>query len=300
MKRFSRVLCVTDLDGSAGSVLDIAARVATYARSRELKFLHVVAPMELPKEMVQRYPWLAEPISQVARDRLETGIAEVRKNHPDVPIDSEIREGAEILETLRVAVAMEADLIVVPRKHDEDQRGIRLSRKAPCSVMTIPNSFSGELAPVLVPVDLSEHSRRAVDVAGAFAEAQDLPELHTLYAYTLPPGSHKAAIPEEQLRQDIEAHCQQELDDFVTESLIHDRKTVNKVTPVVPVGAAIRMRAKEIGAGLIVAGSRGRDVFAALLLGSTAEDLLKTSPVPVVTVKEKGSGQNLLQALLQT
>jgi len=53
-------------------------------------------------------------------------------------------------------------------------------------------------------------------------------------------------------------------------------------------------------ADLIVVGTRGRTAAAAVLLGSVTERLLSSTNVPLLAVKKKGTGLNLLEAILLT
>ena len=48
---------------------------------------------------------------------------------------------------------------------------------------------------------------------------------------------------------------------------------------------------------LVTIGCRGHDAIYATLLGSTAEEILRTCPVPVVAVKKKASTKSFLAAL---
>jgi nucleotide-binding universal stress UspA family protein len=57
------------------------------------------------------------------------------------------------------------------------------------------------------------------------------------------------------------------------------------VTPTAPV-EAIERTAEEIGADLVVMGSRGLTGLKHVLLGSVAERTLRTAPCPVLTVKD--------------
>jgi nucleotide-binding universal stress UspA family protein len=50
---------------------------------------------------------------------------------------------------------------------------------------------------------------------------------------------------------------------------------------------AIIDAAKKAKASLVVLGTHGRNAFEKLLIGSTAERVVRLSPVPVLTVREK-------------
>jgi nucleotide-binding universal stress UspA family protein len=50
---------------------------------------------------------------------------------------------------------------------------------------------------------------------------------------------------------------------------------------------------------LLIMGARGRKAGAGVLLGSVTEHLIKTTTVPLMAVKEKGTGMGFLDALLK-
>ena len=56
---------------------------------------------------------------------------------------------------------------------------------------------------------------------------------------------------------------------------------------------------EEREVNLLIMGSRGRKAGAGVLLGSIAEHLIKTTTVPLLAVKKKGTGLGLLDALLK-
>jgi len=54
------------------------------------------------------------------------------------------------------------------------------------------------------------------------------------------------------------------------------------------------------GIDLVVIGARGGTNDAAVLLGSVAERVIRSSKIPLMVVKKKGSGSGLLDALLKS
>jgi len=61
--------------------------------------------------------------------------------------------------------------------------------------------------------------------------------------------------------------------------------------------SSIRNFSESLGDVLIVVGARGRSGnIAAILLGSITEGLIRTTHKPLLAVKEKGQGLNILEA----
>ena len=62
---------------------------------------------------------------------------------------------------------------------------------------------------------------------------------------------------------------------------------------------AIEEVVKNHNIDLLVIGARGRRAGAGVLLGSVTEHLIKTTTIPILAVKKKGSGLNILEAILK-
>ncbi len=140
---------------------------------------------------------------------------------------------------------------------------------------------------VLIPVDFSETSRRAL--AWAFDYAMRAPcELHVLHVVE----SHFDDI----LRQDL-TPIDTELRQAVTQTqaelhrMLPDEADRRQVTPIHhhsstgKPSAEILLIAEKIGADMIVMGTHGRSGVAGLLIGSVAEKIVKHADCPVVCVK---------------
>jgi nucleotide-binding universal stress UspA family protein len=145
-----------------------------------------------------------------------------------------------------------------------------------------------EIRRILCPVDLSEASKPAFEYAVALAAqlgAEEIELLHVyqLPAYALPEGG--LAIPAD-LEVELENRLQQQLDAFVK----HSTDTSVKITTVLGKGipyVEITHAAKQRQADLIVIGTHGRTGLAHLLIGSVAERVVRTSEVPVLSIRTR-------------
>lgn len=134
---------------------------------------------------------------------------------------------------------------------------------------------------VVVATDGSESVNRAIDVALDLAERFDA-EVHAL---SVVDASEVDASPEqlrEELRTALETHADAALA-TVEERADRDVKTaVREGRPAAEICEYVR----EIDADLIATGTRGRHGENRLLLGSVAERIVRTSPVPVLSVRQ--------------
>jgi nucleotide-binding universal stress UspA family protein len=147
-----------------------------------------------------------------------------------------------------------------------------------------------DLKRILLPTDLSEFSAAATPYACAIAERFDA-ELHVFYVFEQDTGStYVPGIPLPGAKSDIE-----QLKQRVAESLAKwidvGWAAKNRVIRATGEGHAfveIIRYAKEHDIGLIVMSTHGRSGISHLLVGSVAENVVRKSSCPVMTVRPTG------------
>ncbi|QRV13539.1 universal stress protein [Haloterrigena salifodinae] len=136
---------------------------------------------------------------------------------------------------------------------------------------------------VVVATDGSESVKRAVDVALDLADRFDA-EVHAL---SVVDASEVDASPQ-QLRAELRTALETTADAAL--ATVEERADVDlEIDTAVREGrpaAQICEYAREIDADLVATGTRGRHGENRLLLGSVAERVVRTSPVPVLTVRQ--------------
>jgi nucleotide-binding universal stress UspA family protein len=136
---------------------------------------------------------------------------------------------------------------------------------------------------ILVPVDFGDASRHALEVAVDLATQYrgSLTLVHTwevpLYAYG---GLELSAI-------DLLTPIRETAQKYLDEMLVDLKKTVPEARAVLRRGAPWReilAAIEEASPDLVVMGTHGRKGVERFVLGSVAEKIVRTSPVPVLTV----------------
>lgn len=141
---------------------------------------------------------------------------------------------------------------------------------------------------ILVPVDGSETSRLGLQHAILLAKDQKaaLRLLHVVHDYLLADGRH-AMVASGELLSELREHGQIVLSDAAgsarKQGVEVDTECVE--TPIGPVGAAIAECAEKWPADLIVMGTHGRRGIRRLVMGSDAEYIVRTTPVPILLVR---------------
>ena len=138
---------------------------------------------------------------------------------------------------------------------------------------------------ILIPIDFSEHSAKALETAVDFAKKFDA-KLHLLHCYQIHVGGlspYGLVIPEN-LDRDVRDAAARKLAEWREKASAEGVSAKETVTPLFP-SEAISNTAREIGADLIVMGTRGLSGLKHVLLGSVAERTIRLAPCPVLTVK---------------
>jgi len=160
-------------------------------------------------------------------------------------------------------------------------------QRAGTDVLLVQQGHSGPFTTVVVAVDFSPTSKRALEQAVRFA-TQDGAGLHIVHAYASPWG-HKLNKPGEvpELEKALRAGMEQKLREFAA-PLSHEMQYLKPVYTLVQHDTAahgISAYARQVGADLVIMGKRGQTNLRDLLLGSTAERLLRTAPCSVLAVR---------------
>jgi nucleotide-binding universal stress UspA family protein len=137
---------------------------------------------------------------------------------------------------------------------------------------------------ILVPTDFSKASDAALEAAVTLAKKFDA-GIVLLHAYQLPvyPYSSTSTVTPADLLAHIDKSAGKALENAAS---AHAQSGV-RITTALKAGVAweqILRAAKEFDAGLIVIGSRGLRGLPRALLGSTAERVVRYSPIPVTTL----------------
>lgn len=137
---------------------------------------------------------------------------------------------------------------------------------------------------ILVPVDFSNGSARAVDKAVTLASALGA-DIELFHAYQLPvlalPDSSVTVSPT--YVADLTDRAQRELNHHRDRLAEQGLTVTTKLLEGNPADAIVQ-RAESLPAMMIVLGTHGRSGFKRFLLGSTAERVVRTATVPVLTV----------------
>jgi nucleotide-binding universal stress UspA family protein len=137
---------------------------------------------------------------------------------------------------------------------------------------------------ILVPTDFSVAAESALDEALGLASKLGA-KVYVLHAYQLPIVGFPdgVLVPSAEIASRVVTWAQSEL----TACVAKRKESSVEIVPILKQAdprEAVLAVAEEISADLIIMGTHGRKGLARALIGSTAEAVVRTSPVPVMTV----------------
>ena len=137
---------------------------------------------------------------------------------------------------------------------------------------------------LLVPTDFSVAGEAALDHAVGLASRLGA-KVYVLHAYQLPVVGFPdgVLVPTAEIASRIVTWAQGELAACVAKRKASGIEIVPILKQADPREAVLAV-AEEVSADLIVMGTHGRRGIARALIGSVAESVVRTSPVPVMTV----------------
>ncbi|MFO7495138.1 MAG: universal stress protein [Desulfobacterales bacterium] len=303
MYRFKRLLVGISFANQDGAGIRYAAMISRLARSEKVVFLHVASSVDLPEDLLKEYPDLFQPVGEYALGQMKELVQQYFDGHPDTEISYEVVEGAPLIEFLRMVKEEDIDLVVMRKRGEPGATGAlfeKLARKAPCSVLFVPEGSKAWFTNILVPVDFSENAMDAMEVGVSIGlAASGIQEIYCLHVYSVPLGFYKTGKSYEQFAEIMKGHAERYYAEFI-------KKVDLKGLTAVPIFKlekkeyrGIEEVINERGISLVVIGARGRKAGAGVLLGSVTEHLINSTTVPFLAVKKKGTGMGLLDALLK-
>jgi nucleotide-binding universal stress UspA family protein len=289
--KLAKILFPTDFSETADHAFKQAVALALAHQAKLHIFHAVLLHSEDPHHLQTVLKGYVEHVEKEALELLEKKSGELDGKGLQVEIST--ARGFSPYEAIAVKVEeLEPDLIVMGT-HGRSGVGKlllgsvaeKVLRHAPCSVLTLRNdaTIAGEsngLQRVLVPVDFTDFSRRALESARSLvSEKGSLTVVHVV-ASPIHPSFYAGGITElfqidPELPNRIRGNLEAWLGDQPGEIIVTEGDAA----------AEILKTADETRAELIVMGTRGLSGLDHLLMGSVTERVVRTSKVPVLTTK---------------
>ena len=285
MRQLKKIMVGHDLWRGGEAALQ-SAQVFTDRYGTSIKLVHVVEPhpvFHTPSPALANSPGLEE-MQHRAREILAHQAADQH--------EWEVRTGKPFVELISACREWQADLLIVGGSAEGQEPMLgstseRIVRTSSIPVLVVKKPLSAGLKTVLVPTDFSSCATKAAEEALAFVNSfggevffLHALDIHAIYpdAYGLKaawlPQLQPEAFPSRGEWQEF-FHRLPSLENVVW----HERTEEGK-----PAAAIVRL-ATESKADLIVMGTHGRTGLAHMLLGSVAEQVVRTAACSILTIR---------------
>jgi nucleotide-binding universal stress UspA family protein len=281
MRKLGSIVVGIDFSDSARVALGHAVRIAGWSGAA-LHAVHIVETGDHPNRSASLTP-LQQEIRAGLRDEAQyrwAGFAHDAAATEQLPLD--VGDGSRFGGIYQRVLDRRADLLVLGAiGHGRPHVGLGTLasgciRGVPADVLVVREDFPGPFRTVVVGVDFSETSRRALE-AGAMLAANETAKLRTVFV--VPDAHGSALLPSQDVEQELEMFTREATDAWPELEVRCD------VYPHTGHRSGILEFATLVHGDVVVLGTRGRTNLRDVVLGSTAEKVLRDSLIAVWACK---------------
>lgn len=302
MYRYKKLMVALNLDDLDPLLIRYVDFVARMSRASDIYFVHASDSFDIPEEIKKIYPEILSPADEAACERMKRIVEETLDTLPGTQYHYKAKEGPLIGTLVSHTRDLDIDLLIIGQSDKEGVAGHqyseKIARKAFCSVLIVPPDARVRLNRILVASDFSTHACDSVDVGCAFASAAGITGLDVLNVFKVPEGYYKTGKSLEEFTELMRKNAEGKSDRCLARI---NRQGVHVTPHFKSAGNVIKTIlsfADDTDTNLVVVGARGRSgELAAILLGSVTEGLIRQLNRPLLAVKKKGVGLNILEAL---
>jgi len=277
MRKLGSIVVGIDFSDSSRVALGHAARIAGWSAA-ELHAVHVVETGDHPNPAATLTP-LQQGIRASLQDEARRRWSDFARGVVDadgLPLD--VSFGSRFGGLHQCVLDRSADLLVLGAVgHGRPNVGLGTLasgciRGVPADALVVRDDFHGPFRTVVVGVDFSETSRRALEAGAMLAAGEDA---ILRVVFVVPDAHGTAMLPSQDIDQELEMFTRAATDAWP------DLEVRCDVYPHTGHRSGILEFATVVHGDIVVVGTRGRTNLRDVVLGSTAEKVLRDSLIAV-------------------
>ncbi len=306
MYQLNHILVCLDLTEMDDSLIRYAGFLVNKIKPDSITFMHVMRPFDIPKEILEAFPEMDEPVPEIIREELHDKISEQFKTDVDVKITTSVKEGYPIETIVKFTQENNITLTLMGKKMGYEGGG-SIVRKTlgiiPSSVLLVSETVHERIENLLVRMDFSKVSEMALQMALRLKELTDA-KVACHHVHRLPLSYFPQTQPEddEKLQRYVEKVSQKEFQKFVKRYKHEQDELPFSYSLDVENDEAqiLYRRALTTGADMIVIGSIIRSELADIIVDSTSEKLAESEKnIPVFIVNDRKQSVGFLKSLFK-
>ena len=302
MHLFKRILFATDFSNEAAVAREEAVRLAL-RWGAELGLIHVQRSLSSSWYSFDRfYSQVNDQLREGARTQLKKEISAITALGGELETSAILEgEGAIYEQISDFAESWKAD-VIVSGTHGQDQAEVfawgttasNLVRISSTPVLSVRTDQEPGFQNILVPISFTPACREALSVGVALARQSDRCTLHILHACE-PIGLSSVMVVSDastsDYAQQVEEAAHQQMDTFLGDFDVSGVEEVKKVVVRAQPHVGILDYASNQEVELICMPTLGRRGLSGMLLGNTAERVLRGSRCSMLTLHYSGEGE---------
>ncbi len=186
-----------------------------------LYFVHIMKDLNIPDGLTASFQKLFAP-EQPLDERIKAEMAETVREKlgemPGVRIDVDVIEGHPEKKLLEWVKLKNADLLVLGKKQVSGGGVVarRIASQAPCHTLFVPYEQEPKMEKVLVPIDFSKNSMRALELALAWKRKRPKLQITALHlAEYLPSGYYMNIKDQSRFNELVKVAAKEAFDEFL-------------------------------------------------------------------------------------
>ena len=295
MTTFKRTLVAMDLSAMDSKLLEWVGTLDKKLGFQKVYLLHVMPDFSAPQNVDIEFHSLFSadyPADEKVHDRLAEDVEKALGKRPGLELSIEVREGKPYQKVVHLSAAKDIQLLVIGRKKQSEGSGIsarRITRAAKCNVMVVPENSKAQLHHILVPVDFSALSAKALRIALDIALKNTGIKVTALYVMDLPPSNaFDRPYVNGGLQKLLKNAARDAFEKFLAEFADKTPFTLAEVI----VDNTFNNTARHISnyaqtqdVDMVIMGAQGHSTWENLWFGSVTEKVVETASCPVLVVR---------------
>lgn len=295
MANLSRILTALDLSPMDERLMKALYYYHDFLNAHKAYFLHVMPNFNLPKEIDVEFHHLFStdyPVDEKVQDKINLDIAQIFGENPPFETQVDVREGQPLQKLLHWVKVKEIDWLLVGNKKQGEGSGItarRVARQSSCNIMFVPDAPLHSTKNILIPLDFSVNSARAIRKARKWQMKDPEVNIHGMYVIDLPPADYYLRpVPTSGFQKVLRESAEQAFQKFITKNELTDLEINMHYEENVYTNVATHIHEfiKKNEIDILMLGAQGHSALNNFFFGSVTERLvILCKEIPVVVVR---------------
>jgi len=307
MYTFDHILVCLDLSEMDDALIRYANYIVSKFKPKSITFLHVMKSYDIPPEMLDAFPHLDKPLTEVVENELQEKIEELFLLSEETRTIVKVTEGVTTDTIVKYTREHNITFTIMGKKLGyKGQGGIvrKVTGIIPSSVLLISETTYPHLEHLLVRMDFSKMSSQALKMALKIKEITDA-QISCHHAFKLPLTYFPQSSPEKdkKLVDYAAKHSKKEFDKFLKKNKLPGEEIdfTSSLDPENNEADILYRHALTSGADIIIIGSKIKSELADIILDSTSEKLATAEKnIPVLIIKDRKQTIGFLKALFKS